>query len=210
MPRRIVVQVAVPVWQASPARARVTATQPGELRDPARFDPFGDDDVAVVVEAGVVRVDEFAGLPGVGLRAELLLVDLLLPVGIVGQVGERLVVLVEERDARAEVGHEHRVAVQVEVARQQEAFDGAQVLALGREVFQDVADAVGDDDGRLAAGAVVVPEAVRVDERRVAVAGAAEAALPVGVFVVAVDPEAAVAVGQRGSRRRGGRRSWWA
>ena len=65
-------------WPFSARRRqrRLTLCQCLEFCDAAGGDPFGDEDVAVVVEAGVVGVDEFSGSggPAVGLAAHFVAV----------------------------------------------------------------------------------------------------------------------------------------
>ena len=66
-------------------------------RDAAGLDPLGDEDVALLVEACVVRMDELAGRPAVGLSADLEPIEHLFgPLGIVAQVDQHIVVLVEQ------------------------------------------------------------------------------------------------------------------
>src|SRR5262249_1922312 len=87
-----------------------------EQRHPSRLHPFDDEDIAVGVEAGVVGVDEFAGLPLAGLAADLEAVEnFLAPGQVVAQVDDGRVVLVEERDAGVQIWDQQYVAPDVEV-----------------------------------------------------------------------------------------------
>src|SRR5437879_13135402 len=87
-----------------------------QFGDASDLDPLDDEDVAGVIETGSVRRNEFAGremVAGLGSR---------LPPfagGIVAEVRDHLVVLVEQGHARAEIGH-HDVAIaeEAEVAGQ--------------------------------------------------------------------------------------------
>src|SRR5262249_21326111 len=64
-----------------------------QLRHPARLDPLDDEDVALVVEAGIVRVDELAGRARFRLLPRLEAGQrLLAPLGVVAEVDDRLVV----------------------------------------------------------------------------------------------------------------------
>ncbi len=127
-----------------------------EERDAAGGDPFGDEDVAVLVEAGVVGMDELAVHPALGLGADLEAVEHLLgPLGVVSQVGEDLVVLVEQADPGVEVGDEQDVAADVEMGRERDVVQLADVRAVEGEVLEPGVGAVGDDQAGVAAGAPV-------------------------------------------------------
>ena len=54
-----------------------------EQRDASGLHPFHDVDIAVFVEAGVVGVDEFAGLPELFIASDFELLHLRNPLGIV-------------------------------------------------------------------------------------------------------------------------------
>ena len=75
------------------------STHPLKTRDPSGGDPFGNEDVALIVKTGVVRVDELAINPGLGVAA----IDLLLlhhPFNIITQPGDDLVLFIEQGHAR--------------------------------------------------------------------------------------------------------------
>ena len=56
--------------------------------------------------------------------------------------------LVEQRHAAVQVGHDDQALVLVEVARQPEAGDEVDVLSVQREALQPVVAAIGDDEDR--------------------------------------------------------------
>lgn len=69
--------------------------------------PFADENVALGVEAGVVRVDEFAIRPLVGVLADFAFHYLFTPRFVLAEVGDDFVLAIEQRDAGLEIGHEH-------------------------------------------------------------------------------------------------------
>ena len=148
-----------------------------QLRDAAGVNPFGHEDVAMRIETGVVRMQEFAGDPSgwIGIAAEFVAVlgDLSAPIGIFTEVGDDVVVSVEQRDARAEVWDEEQIFVRVEVRGQDKAVQGFQMLALEREPLEAFIGAIGDDNGGLRA-AIIDGNTVRRVELGVAFAGFAE------------------------------------
>ena len=82
------------------------STQLPQLCNPPRRHPLGDEDITMRVEAGVVRMDEFAVRPLVGMFADFLLANLLAPFGIVAQAGDNFVVEIEQRDSGQQFGNE--------------------------------------------------------------------------------------------------------
>ena len=174
----------------------ISLAHPLQARDAASGDPFGDEDITIVVEAGVVGVDEFAVDPGLGVAA----VDAFLfhdALDVVAELGDDFVSLVEQRDAGMEFGDEHQVFVGVDVGGEAVAFEGLEVFAGHREVLQRVMRPVADDYAFLAAGAAINPDAVRQIEFPIALAGAAKLGNPVTFLVVAVDVPRAVAIGEQ-------------
>src|SRR5207245_65666 len=95
---------------------RIRSTDPAEQRNPPRLHPLSYKDVAVLVEAGVVWVNEAARLPRLRLAAHLEAIEhLLRPLGVIAEVGDHLVVLAEQRYAGVQVGYQQHVAADVEV-----------------------------------------------------------------------------------------------
>ena len=91
---------------------------------------------------------------------------LLNPLGIGAEVGDHLVVLVEQRGAGDKLGHDHHVAVDVDIRRPEETVERSAMLAVEREPLEAVELAIGDDDERFLAAAID-PDAVREFERAV-------------------------------------------
>ena len=132
----------------------------------------------------------------VGLAADLEAVEHLLgPLGVVAQVDDHLVVLVEQRDPGVQVGHQQHVAADVEVGRERARRDRcswclpSSVKYCSRALARSATTSCGSRPG-----AVVEPEAVRRLELAGLVAGAAEGPDPLGVLVVLMDVVRAVAV----------------
>ena len=95
--------------------------------DPAGGDPFGNEDVALVVKAGVVRVDKLAINPGLGVAA-INLLFLSHPFDIITQPGDDLVLFIEQGHARVQLGHEHQILVGVDIGGQAIAAKGCEML----------------------------------------------------------------------------------
>ena len=144
-------------------------------------------------------MDELAVFPLVGQGAEVL--DLVEPLDRPTEFRDRLVLLVEQCHAGLELGDDHQALPGVEVGRETEARDRVAVGSVEGERLQRVVRPVADHDRGLTLGAVcrgtaVDPDAVGRVERALAVAGSAERAQPLRIFVVAVHRERAVAVGE--------------
>src|SRR5262249_2531034 len=99
-----------------------------QFGDASHFDPFDNENVAGVIETGAVGSDEFAGSKviarvGAGLA----------PLGwrVIAEVGDDLIFLSEQGDARAEVGqYDIAVAKEAEMARQIGPGDEIDVAAV--------------------------------------------------------------------------------
>lgn len=79
----------------------------------------------------------------------------------IAELGDRFVVHAEDGDSAFEVRDEHEAAVEVDVAREANAFgDEAFVLAVEVEHLQAAISTVGNYDLGLAGGALVDPEAM--------------------------------------------------
>ena len=141
----------------------MASTHALQERDTAGLHPLGDEDVTVLVEAGVVRVDEFARGPPVGLGADPETVEHLLgPRLVVTQMDHDVIVLVEQGDAGEQVGHQQHLAPDVEVGREAlTVFLHAHGLAVERDVLEPMVGPVGDDEVDLTTGPVIEPDAVR-------------------------------------------------
>lgn len=163
-----------------------------EFGDAANLDPLDDENVAVVIEIGAVRGDEFA-------RSEMvagLIADADVG-GAVAELDDELVVFVEEGDAGFEVGDDHELAVGMKVARGAKVVgDEPDVLAVEGEGLQAAIGAVGNDEDRGVA-AQIDHQAVRAIGLAGVFAFAAKAADIFGVFVVLMDEALAVAVGAK-------------
>ena len=83
------------------------------------FDPLGNEDVAVVIEAGAVRVNELASDEALAIFGGTRRVARY----TFAQVRDNLVVLVEQANASSQVGDHDHALVLMEVARLQSAGD---------------------------------------------------------------------------------------
>ena len=136
-------------------------------------DPFGYEDVAGVVEAGVVGMDELTVNPCLSVAA----IDAFLfydAFDVITKLGDNFVSLVEQGDAGVELRNEHEVFISVDVGGESVAAESGEVLPLKAEVLQGVMGAVANDNAFGAAGAPVHPDAVRQIEFSIALARAAE------------------------------------
>ena len=107
---------------------------PFQTRHATGVDPFGDEDVAFVVETGVVGVDEFAVDPGLGVAA----IDALLfhdALDVIAELGDDFVFFIEQSDSGVQLGDEHQVFVGVDVGGETVAAEGGEVLTLECEVL---------------------------------------------------------------------------
>ena len=152
-------------------------------------DPFGDHDVGLVDPGGAVRVHKLAWDELVfGLTAEVCWVT-------IAELGDRLVVDAKNGDTAFEVGDQHQAAVEVDVARHAHSFgDEAFVLAVEIEDLESAVASVGDDELRLARGALVDPESVGAADLTGSVSGTDDGSDEDAVFGELVDVATAVAV----------------
>src|SRR5690606_16046042 len=76
--------------------------------DPPRGDPFGNQNVAVVVEASVVRMNELAIDPLIGMapHGAVLAHHLVVPFGAAAELRDDLVLFVEQGNTGFEIGDE--------------------------------------------------------------------------------------------------------
>ena len=116
--------------------------------------------------------------------------------GILAKVSTHLVILVEQRDAGAQVGHEEHVAARVDVRGEEETVEGLEMFAREGEPLEAFVRAVGDDDGGFVPRTIINPDAVRGVELAVALAGFAKHGEPLAVGVITMDAVGAVAVGE--------------
>ena len=148
-------------------------------------------------------MEKFSRHPAFAFRVAAQLVAVLrhlrAPLGVFAEVGDHFVILVEQGDPRAQVGHEHHVTVDVNVRREDETIERLEVLAVEIEPLEALVRAVAHDDGGRASGPVVEVNAVRRVELTVAFAGLTEHREPLPVLVVAMDAIRAVAVGEEKS-----------
>ncbi len=76
-----------------------------EFGDSAGVNPLDHEDITLRVEAGIVRMDEFARLPSARVGADFEAVeDFLSPCFVIAEMNDDVVVLIEERDAGVEIG----------------------------------------------------------------------------------------------------------
>src|SRR5258708_36377585 len=99
-----------------------SSAQLPQLCDAASVDPLGDEDIPVCIEAGVMRMKEFARYPAFAFwtapEFHAILKNLSAPFGIFAQVDDDFVVLVEERDTGTQVGHQQHVSARIDVRGQ--------------------------------------------------------------------------------------------
>ena len=166
----------------------IISTHPLEARDAAGGDPFGYEDVAGVVEASVVGMDELTVNPCLSVTAinAFLFHDAF---DVITKLGDHFVSLVEQGDAGVELRNEHEVFISVDVGGESVAAESGEVLPLKAEVLQGVMGAVADDNTFLAAWAAINPNTVRGGELAITAAGAAEFGDPITFLVVAVNPK---------------------
>src|SRR6202030_2479894 len=78
-----------------------------QFRDASGGDPLGNEDIAVFIETSIVRMDELAGRPAVGLASDLEAVENLFgPLRVITQVIDHFIFFVEQADTGMEVGHQ--------------------------------------------------------------------------------------------------------
>ena len=118
-------------------RKRYQSAYVTQLRNPSGCDPLGDEDIAMLIKAGVVRMDEFTGRPTVGLGPDLETVEHLLgPLGVIAQVVNHLIVLVEKAHPGVQVGNQQHVTSNIEVSRKADVAVDALGLAVKGQVLK--------------------------------------------------------------------------
>ena len=101
-----------------------------ELGDSPRIDPLRDINVPVMIEAGVVRMYEPSGKPLVSLIAHAESIQRpFAPLGVVTQMDNHLVILVEQRDSAVEVGYQHELALNIDIGGKEESPQLGQIRA---------------------------------------------------------------------------------
>ena len=92
----------------------IISTHPLETRNAARGDPFGYEDIAGVVEAGVMGMDELTVNPCLSVAAinTFLFHDAF---DVITKLGDNFVSLVEQSDAGVELRNEHEVFISVDI-----------------------------------------------------------------------------------------------
>ena len=83
------------------------------------IDPLNDENIAVFVETGVVRMNELARLPGFLIRADLELQNLATPAGVLAEMNDRFVVYIEQGDSGVQVRNEQHIAPNVKMGRKE-------------------------------------------------------------------------------------------
>ena len=106
--------------------------------NPSHGDPFGDINISLVVKAGIMRMDESSVFPPFGLvaQAKVACQYLFAPVGIVPQVGQYLIILVQQGDSRVEVGHDHDCAVGVDICGEQHLVKTTRIVTFSIEILK--------------------------------------------------------------------------
>lgn len=163
--------------------------------DAAGSDPFGDEQVTVGCEAGIVGVYELAVFPLIWFASQVL--DFVESFDSASQSSDDFIFFIEQRDAGFEFRHEHQVSVGFDVGRQSEAAESFAVDSVHRKDLQCVVGAVCNDDGRIFAGSIIDPQSVGGIEGAFAFTGSSERTFPVAVAVEAMDGEGSVAVSEQ-------------
>src|SRR6185436_2817905 len=90
-----------------------------QLGDTTSVNPLGDEDVARGVETRVVWVEKPTGDPAFAIRAaaelHIVLEYLLAPRGIFAEMRDHQIVFIEQRDARAQIGHKQDISARIDV-----------------------------------------------------------------------------------------------
>jgi len=94
--------------------------------DAAGGDPFGDEEIAIWCEAGIMWVDELAILPLIRFAAQVF--DFIESFDCASQSGDDFVLFVQQPDAGFQFGDEHQISVSFDVGRQAEAGESFAVL----------------------------------------------------------------------------------
>ena len=162
----------------------------------ADCDPFGQIDIALVVEARVVRVNELARLPEFGMltHGEVVGQHSLEPCRIVTQVSDHFVVDVEQCDPRMQIGHEHHVAAEINIGGKQHVVEEAEMFSLGGKILQPCVGPIGDNQRRFASLPIIPPQSVRGAQLTGAVASSPEVANDFCGFVVLDDIVRAISI----------------
>ena len=129
------------------ARIAWNGLDSNQLGDASRDDPLRDEDIAIGIEAGVVRMDKAAGLPLGTLRAEgeVIAQDSGPPSLIITKVIDHSVIAVEKRDSSVEIRDQHELALSVDVGRKEEAALSAEVLAVHVEPLEALVGTISND-----------------------------------------------------------------
>lgn len=141
-----------------------TVNSGGELSDFDKFcdasrgDPFGDEQITIGCEAGVVWVDELSVFPLIGLTAKIF--DFIESFDGASESGDNFILFIEQCDTGFEFRHEHQVALSFDICGQSEACDGFEVFAIHREDLQCVVGSICNDDGGFFACAIIDPQSV--------------------------------------------------
>ena len=91
---------------------------------------------------------------------------LLNPLGIGAQVGDHLVVFIQQRHAGHQLGHHHHIAMDVDIRRPQKTIERVPMLSLQSEPLQPIEFTVGHHNQRFLTP-VVDPDAMRQFERAI-------------------------------------------
>ena len=169
-----------------------------QLGDAAGRDPFGDEDIPLLVEAGVMRVNEFSIDPLLRFGAHFVTTggDLLAPFVVIGEMDD-FVILVEKGESGREVGDEHEVLVDVDIGGKDERLgEGLEMLAIEVEPLEAAVGAVGHAEGRGLGITTVDPETMGEIEFAVTLSGLADGGEVATGGVITVNAMGAVAVGE--------------
>ena len=126
---------------------------PQQFRYSTRRHPLGDVDVSVVCETRIVRVNEFSGYPFLSRTAThriFVFSDLLSPLQILAQM-DQVIVLVQYRDPRAQIGDKKRIFELIYVGRQNKAIQRLSMYSFKSEPLKAFVRPVRYDDQRFIA-----------------------------------------------------------
>lgn len=151
--------------------------------------PLSHVDIAVVVEAGIVRMNELASLPAFRLptHREVFSQDLRQPHWVVAQVGDHGVGAVKQCDPRVQIRHQHQITTVINGGREQHVVDETEMFALGGKILQPRIGPVSNNQSRFATFSIVPPETMRRAQLTRAFADSTEIADGLCVFVVLDD-----------------------
>ena len=117
-----------------------------QFSNPTRFDPFDDKDIALGIEAGVVGVNKTSRPPlgAFGAHRKVVAQDFGPPGGILAEMGNDLVVSVQQGHPCMEIGHQHEFPLSINIRWKEKATLGFQMLAVHVKPLESTVGPVGD------------------------------------------------------------------